>query len=274
MNKNSLIPYIVKVIEITQDTESVKSFKVVNLDNQKPFQFKCGQCAMISYPGISEAMISITSSPLENNYLEFSIKKVGILTSFLHDIEIGQQLTVRGPFGRPFPVDTEFKNKDLLFIAGGIGIAPLRSVINYVLNNRNDYGTIDIVYGAKNSNDFIKKDEIKLWQNNNDTSVYLTIDNPEDSWDNNVGFIPDYIKSLNFKNNKIVIMCGPPIMIKLTNRILSQLNFLPNNIYITLEMKMKCGIGQCGRCNIGNKYVCKDGPVFTMNEISELPDEY
>ena len=160
MNKEALIPYVGIVTDIRQDTPDVKTFRVVSPEGGKLFEHRPGQCAMLSVPGVSEAMISITSSPTNKEFMEFSVKKCGCLTQWLHAMEVGQMITVRGPYGRPFPVDDELAGKDLLFVAGGIGLAPLRSVINYVRDKRDQYGTVDIVYGSRSKDDLVDYREI------------------------------------------------------------------------------------------------------------------
>lgn len=274
-NRNeTLIPIIAEITGIRAETPDVKTFTVL-ADGKKPFIHKPGQCAMLSVPGAGEAMFSITSSPTDKDKMEFSVKRCGSFTDFLHNCEAGQQLTVRGPYGRPFPVDTEFKGKDLLFIAGGIGLAPLRSVINYCRDNREKYGKLDIVYGSRSKDDLVFYKEItKQWCDGKNVNVYLTIDREQDGWDGHVGFVPNYVKELGFDNNRVAIVCGPPVMIKFTVANLLDMGFDKTQIYTTMEMKMKCGIGKCGRCNIGSKYVCKDGPVFRFDELDGLPDEY
>ena len=215
--REELIPALGVVTEIRKDTPDVKTFRVVTPDGKKAFEHKPGQCAMLSVPGVGEGMFSITSSPTQEEYMEFSIKKCGCLTSWLHAIEPGQMITIRGPYGNGFPVDTELKGKNLLFIAGGIGLAPLHSVINYCRHYRDQ---------------------------------------------------------LNLSLDKTILICGPPIMIKFTLQNLQALGFSKSQVYTTMELRMKCGIGKCGRCNIGSKYVCKDGPVFRFDQLDELPDEY
>lgn len=275
MNHETLMPIVCKVIDIRQDTPDVKTFRVVTPDGKKPFEHRPGQCAMLSVPGVSEGMISITSSPTNKDYVEFSIKKCGCLTEWLHGMEVGQCITVRGPYGRPFPVDDELAGKDLLFVAGGIGLAPLRSVINYVRDNREKYGTVDIVYGSRSKEDLVDYREIvEEWATTEGFHVHLTIDREQEGWDGHVGFVPNYVKELSPDLSKTVLMCGPPIMIKFTLQGLTELGFEKTQIYTTMELRMKCGIGKCGRCNIGSKYVCKDGPVFRFDELDELPNEY
>lgn len=270
-----LIPKLGVVTEIRTDTPDIKTFTVTAIGGGKVFEHMPGQCAMLSIPGVGEAMFSITSSPTEKDFMEFSIKKCGCLTSWLHAMEVGQQVTIRGPYGNAFPVETELKGKNLLFIAGGVGLAPLHSVINYCLAKRENYGSIDIVYGARSADDLLDLKEIQeVWMKTEGINVYLTIDRPQEGWDGHVGFVPNYAKELGFDLNKNVLVCGPPIMIKFTVAGLTEIGFKPEQVYTTMELRMKCGFGKCGRCNIGDKYVCKDGPVFRYDELSELPNEY
>ncbi|MBQ2768659.1 MAG: FAD/NAD(P)-binding protein [Clostridia bacterium] len=275
MIEETLIPKIGVITDIRKDTPDVKTFRVVGTDGKKLFQHMPGQCAMVSVPGVGECMFSITSSPTNQDYMEFSIKKCGCVTEVLHAMEVGQQITVRGPYGKNFPVEEDFKGKDLLFIAGGIGLAPLRSVINYVRHYRNNYGKVVIVYGARSKDDLVDIEEIQTeWVNEPNTEVYLTIDRPQEGWDGHGGFVPAYVKELGLNPNMTAVLCGPPIMIKFTLAGLLELGFDKSRVYTTLELRMKCGVGKCGRCNVGDKFVCKDGPVFRMTELDELPDEY
>ena len=275
MRQDPLIPILGEVTMIRTDTPDVKTFRVVGVDGKKPFEHIPGQCAMLSIPGVGEALFSITSSPTESSYVDFSIKKCGCVTEWLHSMDIGQQVTIRGPYGNGFPVDTELVGKDLLFIAGGIGLAPLHSVINYCRHYRDRYGKIDIVYGSRSKDDLVDFPEIiNEWCNEEGINVHLTIDNLQEGWDGHVGFVPNYVKELAFDTNKTVLMCGPPIMIKFTLAGLMELGFAREQVYTTMELRMKCALGKCGRCNIGDKYVCKDGPVFRFDQLDELPDEY
>ena len=272
---NNLIPMLGVVTDIRVDTPDIKTFRVEKVGGGKCFEHQPGQCAMLSIPGVGEAMFSITSSPTLKEYQEFSIKKCGCLTSWLHLMDVGQQITIRGPYGRPFPVDTELLGKDLLFIAGGVGLAPLHSVINYCLAKRENYGKIDVVYGSRSKDDLVQLKEIQdVWMKAEGVNVYLTIDREQEGWDGHVGFVPAYLKELGFDTNKTALLCGPPIMIKFCLASLIEMGFSKEQVYTTLELRMKCGIGKCGRCNIGSKYVCKDGPVFRCDEIDELPNEY
>ena len=273
--KEMLIPKLGIITDIRIDTPDVKTFRVLTHDGKKPFIHRPGQCAMLSIPGVGEAMFSITSSPTNEEYMEFSIKRCGCFTEVLHSVEVGQEVTIRGPYGNEFPVDTEFAGKDLLFIAGGIALAPLRSVINYVRHYKKNYGKIDIVYGARSKEDLVDYNEIiDEWMHDEGVEVHLTIDREQPNWDGHVGFVPNFVKELGFSTDKTVILCGPPIMIKFTLAGLMEMGFKKEQIYTTLEMRMKCGIGKCGRCNVGSKFICKDGPVFRFDELDALPDEY
>ena len=273
---DNIIPMLGVVTEIRTDTPDIKTFRVEAIGGGKCFEHMPGQCAMLSIPGVGEAMFSITSSPTVKSYQEFSIKKCGCLTEWLHQMDVGQQITIRGPYGKPFPVDDALKGKDLLFIAGGVGLAPLHSVINYVLDKRENYGKVDIVYGSRSKDDLLDLEEIQSsWMDpKNNMDVHLTIDRAQEGWDGHVAFVPTYVKELGFDPNKTVLVCGPPIMIKFVLQALTELGFEKDQIYTTMELRMKCGVGKCGRCNIGDKYVCKDGPVFRFDELGELPSEY
>ena len=275
MKQDPLIPEIGVVTDIRTDTPDVKTFRVVDTDGKKPFTHIPGQCAMLSVPGVGEALFSITSSPTQTEYLEFSIKKCGCVTDWLHAMEPGRQITIRGPYGNGFPVDTDFAGKDLLFIAGGIGLAPLHSVINYCRHYRSRYGAIDIVYGSRSMEDLVDYPEIlNEWSREDGIRVHLTIDREQPEWDGHVGFVPNYVRELAPDTARTVVMCGPPVMIKFTLAALMDLGFDRTSIYTTMELRMKCALGKCGRCNIGTKYVCKDGPVFRFDQLDELPDEY
>ena len=275
MNFETLIPVVGVVTDIRQDTPDVKTFRVVTPEGKKPFDHMPGQCAMLSIPGVGEAMFSITSSPTNTEFMEFSIKKCGCLTNWLHMMEVGQQITVRGPYGNAFPVETDLRGKDLLFVAGGIGLAPLRSVINYVRDNKQNYGDVQIVYGSRSKDDLVDyKEIIDEWMKDDGITVNLTIDREQDGWDGHVGFVPNYVKELNPDIKKTVLVCGPPIRIKFTLAGLKEIGFTETQVFTTMELRMKCGVGKCGRCNIGDKYVCKDGPVFRYDKLAELPDEY
>jgi NAD(P)H-flavin reductase len=268
-----LVPGIVEVIDIIDETPDIKNF-YVRSENGVPFDVMPGQLAMVSLLPVGEGMFSVSWQE-ENDHLEFAIKRTGLMTDELHRIEVGQKLGVRGPYGNGFPVE-ECKGKDMLFIAGGIGLAPLRSFIKYCFKHREDYGKITILYGSRSSADLCFKDELfEKWPQEKDTEVYVTIDNPEEGWDGHVGFVPAYLEELNpSPEGTIAVICGPPIMIKFALQSLEKMGYSDEQVITTLEMRMKCGIGKCGRCNIGSEYICLDGPVFNLAQLRQLPPEW
>lgn len=271
-NSNPLVPQICQVTSITQETPDVQTYRIQTMDGQKPFTPMPGQLAMISLPDVGEAMFSITAQG--EDYIESAIKNAGQLTDEFHHMYEGQQIGVRGPYGNHFPIE-DLKGKDLLFIGGGIGLAPVRSLIRYCFANREDFGHIDILYGARSPEDLVfKEDLFENWPKEKDTTLHVTVDRGDETWEGNVGFVPAYLEELAFSPaGRKVILCGPPIMIKFASQSLLKMGFAKEDVITTLEMRMKCGIGKCGRCNIGSKYVCLDGPVFTLAELDELPDE-
>lgn len=270
--KNPLLPKVCEVTEVFNETPDVQTYTIKTLDGKKPFSPLPGQLAMISLLGVGEAMFSITAQG--EDYIQSSIKRTGMLTDAFHEMKPGQRIGVRGPYGNHFPID-DLKGKDILFIGGGIGLAPVRSLIRYCIENRKDYGHLDILYGSRSKADLcFKEDLFENWPKMADTSVYTTVDAGSDDWDGHVGFVPAFVEEVGFKpENKKVVLCGPPIMIKFCSQSLLKMGFKKEDVITTLEMRMKCGIGKCGRCNIGSKFVCLDGPVFTLSELDELPDE-
>jgi len=280
ISANPYLPHPATIAQITRETEAndVKTFRVEFCDPSawEQFHYRPGQFAEISVFGVGEAPISITSSPTQKGYLEFSVKKLGQVTTALHYSAEQTVIGVRGPYGNTFPVDM-MQGKDLLFVGGGIGLAPLRSLINYVLSpeHRGEFGRVKIIYGARSSGDLVFKDELATWEKRDDIDLVVTIDRPEEGWSGRVGFVPAVLKEeAPSPEGMIAVTCGPPIMIKFVLSTLTELGFSPDQIVTTLEMRMKCGIGKCGRCNIGNKYVCLDGPVFTYRQLLSMPQEY
>jgi sulfhydrogenase subunit gamma (sulfur reductase) len=273
MSHNVYLPLPGKIIHIKEEvtgTRPVKSFKVQLADND--FSFRCGQCAMLSVLGKGESMISISSSPLIKDYIRFSILKMGRVTTALHDMNVGDIIGIRGPFGNSFPID-EWKGKNIIFIGGGIGLAPIWSVLSTVLQKHNDYGNLSLFYGARTSDDLVFKEELKDLKGK--MKVHLSVDVEEPGWEEFVGFVAQNVSDKKpSPKNSISITCGPPIMIKTVINALKELGFKDEQIYTTVENKMKCGIGKCGRCNIGMHYVCKDGPVYSWAELKKLPQEY
>ena len=273
--KNPYLTYLATVTKIIDETPNIKSFQVVFNDKkvQKEFSFEPGQVGQLSVFGVGESTFVINSPPTRKEYLQFSVMKVGEVTSQLHRLSEGDVIGVRAPLGNWFPYD-KMKGKDILFIGGGIGLAPLRTLILFMLDNRKDYGDISIIYGARTPDDLCYKDDLKEWEKRDDLNLVLTVDKEFPNWEKRVGFVPAVLKEENpSPEGKVAITCGPPIMIKFVLEALSEMKFDDTQIITTLERRMKCGIGICGRCNIGSKYVCDDGPVFTLSELKELPSE-
>lgn len=262
-------------MEIIPETSDIKTFRL-DLEDENSSHLP-GQFAELFVPGVGEAPISITSSPTQKGILEFSIKRTGLVTSAIHRLNSNDRLGIRGPYGNTFPL-SDLTEQNLLFIAGGIGLAPLRSLINFVLDTekRNLFKKVTILYGARSPQDLVFKWELKKWQMRDDITFLLTVDRGDDQWKGTVGLVPNVLKEniqvdpLEWKS----IICGPPIMIKFTIKALLEMGFQPPDIITTLEMRMKCGLGKCGRCNIGPYYVCKDGPVFTYQQLQNMPEEY
>lgn len=279
MNSNAYLPEPAEIVEIKQEVSgerAIKSFQTRftngSGNGSGAFDFRCGQCAMLSVFGKGESMISISSSPSVRDRLQFSILKMGRVTSALHDMEVGDVVGVRGPYGNGFPIE-EWQGMNLVFIGGGIGLAPLWGVLNTALDNKDAYGDLMLLYGARTSNDLVFKDQ--LYQLKERMTVHLSVDSKEPGWDEFVGFVPQNVKEkVNWPQNSIAVTCGPPIMIKFVIMALKELGFSDDRIYTTVENKMKCGIGKCGRCSIGHHYVCKDGPVYSWAQLKQLPAEY
>ncbi|MBR0476513.1 MAG: FAD/NAD(P)-binding protein, partial [Treponema sp.] len=231
-SNESFIPYVGVIKEMFDETPDVKSFRVVGLDGKKLFEHKPGQCAMLIVPGVGESMISITSSPTVQEYMQFSIKKCGCVTTWLHNAQPGQQIAIRGPIGNGFPVDTTFKGKDILVIAGGIGLAPVHSVVDYMLAHRSDYGRIQVIYGSRSKQDLVFLKQLQEeWAHAPNLDLNLTIDRAQDDWDGHVGFVPPYVTEMNPDPSMTVIMCGPPILIHLSLDALKKLGFKDENVF-------------------------------------------
>lgn len=272
---NPYLPMLATVLEVITETPTIKTFKVVLQDKNamEKFNFEPGQVAQLSVFGVGESTFVINSPPTRKDYLQFSVMKTGENTSALHSVLPGDTIGVRAPLGNSFPYQS-MKGKDIVFIGGGIGMAPLRTLLLFMLDNRKDYGKISLLYGARSPQDMAFSAELPDWLNRKDLDAVLTIDREADGWEHRVGLIPNVLLEMAPKpDNCVAITCGPPIMIKFTLQALEKLGFGPEQIVTTLEKRMKCGIGICGRCNIGDKYVCIDGPVFTLAQLKGMVNE-
>lgn len=276
--KNIYRPYLMEIICKTQETPDVFTFRLKfrNGDDAKQFSFRAGQFGEYSILGVGESTFCIASAPTRKDYIECTFRRVGKVTKALANLEEGHTIGFRGPYGNIFPIE-EWKGKNLLYIAGGIALPPMRCVIWNTLDLRDNYKDITIIYGARKEADLVYKNELEDWENRPDVKLVTTVDpgGQSASWKGEVGFVPAILeKTAPSPDNTIAIVCGPPVMIKYTFPVLSKLGFSDDNIYTTLENRMKCGFGICGRCNVGKFYVCKDGPVFTRTQLKDIPPEY
>jgi len=279
---NPYLPYPVRIdnIEIATEDKSLKTFKFVflNKEDEEKFAYRAGQFAELSITGKGEIPIGIASSPVEKGFVTFTVNKAGLVTSHLHNMKVGDIMGIRGPLGNSYPWD-RLEGKNILIIGGGFAFTTLRSSIVYMLDpaNRSKFGNIDVVYGARSPGMLLYKDELVQWEERDDINMHITVDGTDDpDWKYNVGFVPPITeeKAPMADENTYAIVCGPPIMIKFTLPVLEKLGYSHDHIIMSLENRMKCGIGMCGRCNIGKELVCKDGPVFTLDELNETPKEY
>jgi NAD(P)H-flavin reductase len=278
---NPYLPYPVRIDKTVTETEdaSLKTFKLVflNPEDEERFTYIPGQFAELSITGKGEVPIGIASSPTEKGFLSFTVNEVGLVTGHLHRMKEGDVMGVRGPLGNWYPWE-EMEGKNVVIIGGGFAFTTLRSSIVYMLDpeNRPKFKDITVVYGARSPGMLLYKDELAAWEKRDDINMHITVDATDDpDWKYNVGFVPTVTQEkITGSEDAMAIVCGPPIMIRFTQPVLEELGFPPERIILSLEMRMKCGIGMCGRCNIGDRYVCKDGPVFSLAELKELPPEY
>lgn len=271
-------PYLAKIDEVKWETPDTKTFKLSFLDSKvsDTFTFKAGQFGEYSSFGEGESTFCISSSPTRKGYIECSFKIVGKVTNALNSKDVGDIIGFRGPYGNWFPIDSMY-DKNLIFIGGGIGLAPLRSLIWNCLDLREKFKDITILYGARSVGDLCYKDELKEYENRTDIKFIKTVDPGGETpdWNGKIGFVPTILDQIApSPENAIAITCGPPIMIKYAIQTLEKLGFKPEQIVTTLENRMKCGLGKCGRCNIGSTYVCIDGPVYTAEQLAKLPEDF
>ncbi|MEQ8160267.1 MAG: FAD/NAD(P)-binding protein [Smithellaceae bacterium] len=285
MKDNPYIPVPVTVSKVINevDTNDIKTFRLtfLNREDEEKFKYLPGQFAELSIYGKGESPIGIASSPTQPGYLEFTVQRAGgivpgLVTSALHDLDEGAQIGIRGPLGKPWPIEF-LEKKDIVVVGGGFAFTTLRSLINYMLHNENRsrFGEITVVYGARTPGLLLYKEELAAWEKRDDIKTVITVDKADDCWQGREGFVPSVCKEIApSPKNSVAVICGPPIMIKFTLPVFFDLGFARENIFTSLEMRMKCGIGKCGRCNVGYKYVCNDGPVFSLAELEKLPRDF
>jgi NAD(P)H-flavin reductase len=270
-------PHTVRVAEITDETMDTRTLKLEFTDPAvaERFDFKAGQFGEYSVFGAGECTFCIASPPTRKGYIECSFKSVGKVTKAMRELNVGDMMGFRGPYGNHFPLPSLY-GRSVVFVAGGIGLAPVRCVIWNVLDLRDKFKDVTIVYGARTVADLVYKRELEEWGKRPDVTLWTTVDPGGETpdWKGKVGFVPAIVEqAAPSAKDAVAVVCGPPIMIKFTLPVLKKLGFTDDLIYTTLENRMKCGIGKCGRCNIGHVYVCKDGPVFTAAEMAALPPE-
>jgi sulfhydrogenase subunit gamma (sulfur reductase) len=273
---NPLRPYLGTLVGIKDLATDIKLFQVELNDPQvrQSFDYRPGQFAFVSAFGVGEAPFGLASIRSRGPLLEFAINKIGTVTAALHAMEEGDIVGVRGPLGNWFPMD-EFKGQNIIVLGGGIGGAPLRPVIHTVLDHRADYGKLTILWAARHPSLLIFTDEYDTWRAAPDTELYLTVDEGDEGWTGSVGLITQLLEQVApSPQNAVTITCGPPIMIHFVMLTLAKLGFTRQQMMVTLEAKMKCGIGKCGRCNLGEKFVCVDGPVFSFDEVAGFLESF
>ena len=271
-------PYLMTNQRVIPETPDTKTFQLVFQDeaDREQFAFRAGQFAEYSAFGLGESTFCIASSPTRMDHIECCFRKTGRVTSALFRMHEGDTVGLRGPYGNSFPIE-DCLGRDLLFVAGGIALPPLRTLIWNCLDWRDQFGEITIVYGARTVEDLVYKRELEQWTERADVNLVKTVDPGGETteWDGEVGFVPTVLQSTQPRpENAVAFVCGPPIMIRFTMPVLAEAGFLPGQVYTTLENRMKCGLGKCGRCNVGDVYVCKDGPVFSQEQLQALPAEY
>lgn len=263
--KEIYLPSRAEIVEIIEMTSAIKFFKV---KPYRQFRYEPGQFVMFSLWGVGEVPISITSTYGLHENIEFCIRRVGHVTSAIHQLKPAAKIGIRGPFGNTFPIEN-VKGKDVLFIAGGLGIVPIRPLISKVINERKNFKKIALIYGSCNPSEILFKDDIDLWYKNG-MHTTLIVERKDKGWRGDIGLVTEYLNrpKISFKN-AYAFICGPPIMIKLTMNGLSQMGMHEDNIFTSLEAHMKCGVGKCGHCYADNKYICTDGPIFSYAEIKK-----
>ncbi len=273
MNNNPYMPFKARLVGTKFESEdrSLKTFEFEIIDDE--IKYLPGQFCEVGIYGKGEAPFGIATSPTEGKRLKFTINKAGLVTSFLHESNKGAIFGIRGPLGNYYPVE-QFKGHNVLIVGGGFAFTTLRSLLIYLLDHREEYKNIEVIYGAREPGLLMYRDELFEWEKREDLNIHLTVDKEFPGWSGNVGFVPQVLERVApSSKDTYAVVCGPPVMIKFTLPVLKTLDFKSDRVYTSLEKRMKCGIGKCGRCNIGHVYICKDGPVFSLQELEHLPPD-
>lgn len=273
MIQDLYLPKTAEIIERIQEASTIFTLKTRFLEAQPSFLFQPGQFNMLYLYGIGEVAISISSDPAEKSYISHTIRAVGRVTKALQNLNVGDHVGIRGPFGRGWPL-TDAQQKDVMVVTGGLGCAPTISVINYILARREQYGALKILQGVKHSDDFIFRKQYATWQKTPHTEILIAADFAGPKWPWSVGYVTDMIDSLSLSPNKtIAMMCGPEMMMHAAINVLKRKGLPEEMMYLSMERNMACGIGHCGHCQYGGLFICKDGPVFAYPEIKSLFSE-
>jgi len=270
MKQNLYQPINGGIVDIIDESPMIKSFVVVL---EETFKFETGQFVELTLPGVGEAPFTPSSSPSDTKKMEITIMKAGSMTGMLHECEKGQKIGIRGPYGMGYPVDN-FTGKDVYIVGGGVGLAPIRSLFLTLVERIKDFNSVVCRFGAKSPEDFIYKETLfGSWQKIDGVDMKLTVDSANGNWDGNVGVVTTILskKDVNVEN-AVGIVCGPPIMMKFATLKLLEFGFKPEQIYLSMEKNMSCGVGKCGHCMVGKYYVCKDGPVLTYEQVKNYPN--
>ena len=269
MKKNIYQPLKAEIQDIIQETPTIKTFVLKpNLD----FSFQTGQFIELTVPGLGEAPFTPSSDPSVNTSIDLTVMNVGLITSKLHIIDKGGVLGIRGPYGKGYPLD-KFKGRDILIVGGGVGLAPLRSLIFSLFAGIDNYNKIVLRYGARTPQDIMYKNSLTEWARKKKVDIVTSVDVGDSTWKGHVGLVTTILKDLPIDLNKAVsIVCGPPIMMKFVTLKLQDIGFKPQDIYLSMEKSMSCGLGKCGHCRVGKYYVCRDGPVFPYEQLKDIHD--
>lgn len=278
MHENQYLPYQMRITDVVEEAPLIKTFRLefLNPQDSESFSFRTGQFAEYGVFGEGESTFCIASPDTRNGYIQCTFRSMGRVTKALANCDINDVIGLRGPFGNSFPIE-QWYGKDVVFVTGGIALPPLRSVIWTLLDQREKFGKITIYYGARSVADLVYKNELKEWMDRSDVELFLTVDPGGETpdWQHRVGFVPTVLENNPpSSQNAVAVVAGPPILIKMSMPILSGCGIADKDIYTTLENRMKCGVGKCGHCTVGKTYVCKDGPVFTYEDVLQMPLEY
>ncbi len=273
--KTIYTPDLATITQVKELTPTEKQF-TIELDDvhkRKEFSFEPGQFVELTVFGLGEAPFSIPSSPNNKENFELCVRKIGNVSNALHNMEPGAKVGIRGPYGKGYFPYEKMQGKNVVIVAGGIGMAPVRSLLKVILEDRSSYNDFTLIYGCIDPNNILYKQEIEELKKSNDIDIKLTVDNPDDQWDEHVGVCTNLIPDLDYSpEDTFIVVCGPPIMYKFVILELEDKSFKPENIFLSLERRMECGVGKCNHCHIGNKLVCVDGPVFSLWEIRNLKE--